>query len=57
MTVGGDLEVLQRQLPEIASRMDVFKQDYEDGAIKLILDELKAAGVTNFRKICHQSST
>jgi len=46
----GDLEVLRRQLPEIVSRMDVFKQDHEDGVIKMILDELKSSGVINSQR-------
>lgn len=46
----GDLEVLRRQLPEIATRMDVFKEDHEDGVIKMILDELESSGVINLQR-------
>ena len=46
----GDLEILRRQLPEIVSRMDVFKEDYEDGVIKMILEELESSGVTNSQR-------
>ena len=46
----GDLEILRRQLPEIVNRMDVFKQDYEDGVIKTILDELETSGVINSQR-------
>lgn len=46
----GDLEILRRQLPEIVKRMDVFKKDYEDGVIKMILEELKSSGVINSQR-------
>jgi hypothetical protein len=46
----GDFQVLRRQLPEIVNRMSVFKQDHEDGVIKMILDELKSSGVINSQR-------